>query len=160
MDDLLTKRECPICLDLENNDIVHSDGPKNKIQYYITSDMVTTTCQHTFHKKCIMMWFVSSANVICPMCRAPCNPLAMNPPIMLSDFFSLRASDSSVYHDEQFMAHLKYIATKYFHTDLRTSREVTLRDILEMLFVFLIVVAMFSTIFVLMSMSAVVRVGI
>jgi hypothetical protein len=162
---------CPICLDphyapvnKNSRNIPHNNNtpPTTNIDIEASAlalhsketkkEEVRTACRHQFHKHCLLMWFVSSANMECPMCRTKCDPLQMTPPIVISDFFSLRESDSSYLQDDQFLIHLRYLSCHYFGTDISYKpREMTFKDMLEITIIFFASLAIFAILAILLS---------
>jgi len=63
---------CTVCLDSLKKKSHHSIIPK------YTPSIISLSCSHTYHFKCIISWFTKSYSFLCPVCKNPDKVLLEN----------------------------------------------------------------------------------
>lgn len=99
----------------------------------IETDCIETTCKHTYHKRCLLMWFVISIKMECPLCRIELSPKKLTPHVELNDFIDVK---NILFHD-QYSLNLTHLSKTYYNGEVPTivTRKQRCQDILECLFV-------------------------
>jgi hypothetical protein len=98
------------------------------------TDCLESCCKHTFHKRCLLMWFVVSVKMQCPLCRIELSPKKLTPNIELNDFIDIK----HILFKNQYSINLKHLSKTYYNNeevDSTSTIKKKCQDLLECLFV-------------------------